>query len=181
MNILLFGGNSQRNKQWVHQVGTALSASYDACIIHNYSHWAEQGDFIDFEKELLNLGTKVTSYEPYAVFAKSVGSILTLRAIASGILSPVCCIFVGLPIKLAEEDGILLESLLPTCNVPCLFVQNNQDPVASFEKVKTYVGAVRQEHDLFIELEGSTHSYDDIDGLKRLVELFTSHVAHKAA
>lgn len=173
MNALLLGGNSQHNQEWIHKVGTILSPEFHKLLIHDYSHWDGQGGFIDFDLELLRLSAIIEGAVPYIVFAKSVGSILTLKAISKGILKPVGCIFAGLPIKLAEEDKIPLPDLLRDNPVKTLFIQNTNDPLASFSKLVKYLRTAGATNYQALELEGNAHSYDDFERLKSLVHSFT--------
>lgn len=172
MNLLLFGGNSQRNKQWIDEVRDKLSVDFDKCLVHNYDHWQNNEEFISFDKELAKLPAEVKELGEYVVFAKSVGSVLTLKAISGGNLKPAKCVFVGLPIKLAEEDNIELTELLKNNPVPTLFIQNTNDPLAGYSKMEAYIKAAGPKRFAAVELPGDTHSYDDLDGLRTLVRAF---------
>ncbi|MCB9823313.1 hypothetical protein H6800_03510 [Candidatus Nomurabacteria bacterium] len=174
MNILLFGGNSQRNKDWIHEVGKLLEPEFDKCVVHDYEHWDGKGEFIDFDLELSRLPDEVAELGDYVVFAKSVGSVLSLKAISQGILKPIKCVFVGLPIKLAEEDNIPLDELLKDNKTPTLIMQNTTDPVASYKKVKSYIEESKLDNYTLLELEGDTHSYDDFKIMKSQIESFVS-------
>jgi hypothetical protein len=175
MNILLFGGNSQRNKEWIHELGDVLSPDFNNCVVHDYEHWDGRGEFIDFDLELSRLSAEVKGFDPYIVFAKSVGSILTLKAINLGLLKPVKCIFAGLPIKLAEEDGISLPDLIKSNPVPTKFIQNTGDPLASYSRLTDYLKLTGAANYQSIELEGNTHSYDDLNRIKSIVQSFVYH------
>lgn len=166
MNIILFGGNSQRNKQWIHEVGDTLSSDFDTCLVHDYDHWEGQGEFINFDVELATLRQETDTLNNYIVFAKSVGSILTLKAISEGILRPDKCAFAGLPIKLADERAIDLKGLLRTCQVPLLFMQNTDDPLASYSRLTEFLSEAGISSYESIELAGEGHSYDDLDRLR---------------
>lgn len=175
MNILLFGGNSQRNKDWIHEVGDVLSSDFEKSIVHDYEHWDGRGEFIDFDLELSRLSTVTDGLSPYVVFAKSVGSILTLKAINLGLLSPTKCVYAGLPIVLAEEDGIPLQDLLKNNPVPTKFIQNTHDPLASYSRLTEYLKTAAVMDYQTVELEGDTHSYNDLDQIKSLIHSFVDH------
>lgn len=172
MNIILFGGNSQRNKDWIHKVGYALSPNYDTCVVHDYDHWDGKGEFIDFEAELAKLSSEVSVPSPYVVFAKSIGSVLTLIAIERGILAPEKCFFVGLPVQLSQEDGIPLPALLKSNTVPTVFAQNSNDTLASYTKLLEYLNESGASHYETHELEGNTHDYDDLAKIKSILKRF---------
>lgn len=172
MNILLFGGNSQRNRQWIHQVADELTLQFDKCIVHDYLHWNGNGEFIDFDTELARLTDLVTKLDDYIIFAKSVGSVLTLKGITFGILKPAKCIFAGLPLKLAEEDNIPLRELLRNSHIPTLILQNTSDPTGSYKKIQEYIKGVGVSNYITHEFNGDTHSYDNLDEIKRLIQSF---------
>jgi hypothetical protein len=172
MNILLLGGNSQRNKQWIHQLGDELSPQFDTCRVHDYLHWNGKGNFIDFNAELSRLSDVVVNLDNYVIFAKSVGSLLTLRGISVGIMKPKKCIFAGLPIKLAEEDNVPLVELLKKNSIPTLILQNSLDPTASYDKMQKYINRTGALNYRTHEFDGDTHSYDNFNEIKQQVSSF---------
>ena len=176
MNLLLFAGNSQRNKTWIHTVGETLSPDFEKCVVHNYKHWDTGAESIDLDLELSRLNATVEKLDSYAVFAKSVGSILTLKAISQGIIDPNHCIFAGLPIKLAEEDGIPLQALIKNNSIPTMYIQNSNDPVASYSQLFSYLQEFSSKQYATTELPGDTHSYDDLDEMRSLITSFVYHV-----
>lgn len=162
MNLILFGGNSQRNKQWIHWVDSKLSPYFDDSIVVDYGHWDGKGDSIDFNFELSRLSNMITGNDEYIVFAKSVGSILALKAMPVRILQPSHCIFTGLPISLYDlEDASLIE-LLQNNNVPTTIFQNSEDPMGRFDQLKDYINKTSATNYKLHELNGNTHSYDDL-------------------
>lgn len=172
MNILLFGGNSQRNKDWIHEVGDIFSPDFGTTVVHDYDHWDSNGEFIDFEAELAKLSSAASVPSPFVVFAKSIGSVLTLMAMERGILAPEKCFFVGLPIKVAEEDSLPLPALLKSNVVPTFIVQNSQDPVASYARLLEYLDESGANQYETLELQGDTHSYDDLAKIKSLLNSY---------
>lgn len=172
MNILLLGGNSQRNKQWIHRVSEELSFQFKTRVVHDYLHWDGNGEFIDFNAELSRLDNLLTDLDDYVIFAKSVGSILSLKGISLGILNPEKCIFAGLPIKLAEEGSIPLKELLKKNLVPTLILQNTHDPTASYEELQSYIKRTDSLNYRTHELDGDTHSYDNFNEIKLLITSF---------
>ena len=74
------------------------------------SHW-EQGGPINFEHELARVIEEVDEQlTPYIIFAKSAGSVLSMLGIARGALDPEYCIFVGVPLPLANRTDDSLAS-----------------------------------------------------------------------
>jgi hypothetical protein len=181
MNLLLFGGNSQRNKEWIYSVKEALSDSFLTCLVHEYDHWNGKGEFIDFEAELIKIKAEVKDLGEYMVFAKSVGTVLTLMAIKAGILNPTKCLFVGLPLKLILEDKIDLPGLLRANKVTVQILQNTQDPTGSYQEVASYIENLDLAQVKVYETIGDTHSYDDFRHIKTLFDGLIEKLAEEPA
>ncbi|MEI6237390.1 MAG: hypothetical protein WCP03_02210, partial [Candidatus Saccharibacteria bacterium] len=139
MNLLLFGGNSIRNKDWINQCAKEFQPLFKICKVHHYEHWQKQEDSIDIPKELHNIALEVINFNNYAVFAKSIGMILAARAIYEGIIKPQKCIFLGLPIGVINKDKNAISDYFKSIKKPILFIQNNNDPVGSDEQVRNYL------------------------------------------
>jgi hypothetical protein len=169
MNILLLGGNSQRNQQWVHSVADFIRSDFGAVVVHDYSHWGGKGDFVDFKLELARIAHEVENLGDFIVFAKSVGSVLTLMLIADGAIRPKACTFAGLPVKLAEEENIDLPDLLANNHVSTTFLQNSNDPLASFDHLKDYLAASKLKDYKVVEQPGDDHSYDNLGLIRSLL------------
>lgn len=174
MNLLLLGGNSQRNQTWIHNMGDVLSSQFDRSFVHDYKHWRTGAEFINFDFEMSVLPDETKNFENYAVFAKSIGSVLTLKCINSGILKPSKCIFIGLPIKAVKQENIDLLGLLKSSPKPTLIIQNSNDPLASFSEVQNLVEQTGASNYKLVELAGDTHNYDNLDELTKLVADFKS-------
>lgn len=172
VNILLLGGNSQHNQPWIHQVGDVLAADFNKCVVHDYNHWDDPGGFIDFDLELSRLSAAAVGLEPYAVFAKSAGSVLALKAISRGVLKPTKCIFAGLPIKLAADNGIPLQDLIITSHVPTMYIQNAGDPLGSYAQLVKYLRSIKATQYKTIKLDDNSHNYDDLNQIRSLIHSF---------
>lgn len=169
MDALLLGGNSQRNREWINKVGSEVGDLFDQTLVHDYRHWSDGIDMVDIPYELEAIKKEVERLGDFVVFAKSVGSLMGLMLLADGSLRPTACVFAGLAIKLAEEDGIDVGGLLSKVSVPITFIQNTNDPVASFEKMKELVTNSGVPDARFVETPGDDHSYDDLGLIRDLL------------
>ena len=168
MNLLILGGNSQRNKEWVHKVDSSVKDLFDKTIVHEYQHWTTGAEMVDFDAELDLIAAEVQNLGKYAIFAKSVGSILSMTLIGRGRLNPSFCVFAGVALKLARESGIEVVELLETLKCPTVIIQNDNDPVGRFEEVRSLVDT--GEGIKLVETSGDDHSYDDLELIRSELE-----------
>lgn len=169
MNALLFAGNSLNNKSWVYGLRDELQPLYTSVTVHDYAHWNSGKPFIDFKMELDRLHNETLPDTPYIVVAKSVGTLLTAQAINAGIINPVQCVFLGLPLKLIEKEAYPLATWLRNYHHPVTIIQNTNDPVGSYEAVKDFIVQTNLGQCLCIELPGSSHDYTATTKLKQIL------------
>lgn len=161
MNLLILGGNSQRNKEWVHEINSFVKDIFEESFVHEYGHWETGLDALDFDLELESITHEATDMVNYGVFAKSVGSLLSLTLISRGSLNPRFCVFAGVAIKLAREEGIDIESLFSSISCPVIIIQNDKDPVGGFDEIIRQVKGF--DNIEVIETKGNDHSYNDFN------------------
>lgn len=173
MDLLLLSGNSKRNQAWIYKVRDNFSDIFTKTLIQEYRHWSTNQEFIDIEFELNQLAKEVNKLDKYSVFTKSVGTIIAIRAIASGIIKPEKIMITGFPIHLMNIDDTSLDNDLVAIDIPILVIQNENDPVASFSEVKEYINEIGIEDKIkLIKLPGNTHSYEDLEKLHQLAMEF---------
>jgi hypothetical protein len=169
MNALFLSGESLYNKTWIEQVIDELMPLFDTTVLHSYRHW-EQGGNIDFWYELPQVIEEVNGLEPYVIFAKSAGSVLSMLGIARGALNPEYCIFVGVPLPLANRTQDSLASWARNYHKPSLFIQNDRDPLTSAHELATYLQRLNLQNSELVTLLGESHNYPDIVKLHQLVQ-----------
>lgn len=97
MKLLLLPGNSKYNKSLIEEVhGAVQHLFHDAKNLY-YSHW-EHEEEIDIDPEITRLKAMVEVEEEYVVFAKSAGSLATLKAIHTKVFTPKKIIIAGFPL-----------------------------------------------------------------------------------
>lgn len=174
MNLLLLAGSSRKNQAWIHDVEKVLSPLFTATLVHEYAHWRDDRIPASFDNELTRIERVLQQLgwsEGYAIFAKSFGSMLSLKGMSMGVLKPTKCIFTGIPLRMVEHERLLFQTWLEAISVPMLMIQNAHDPLGSFEALNTIVGSHGQ-HCQLVELPGDTHKYSDLERLKALVNDF---------
>ena len=168
-NLLLLSGSSKRNKEWIYRINQIFYDIFKDTIVHNYKHWEDDSVDINLDYELEIISKEVSNFEPYVIFAKSIGSVLALKGIDSQLLKPTRCIFVGLPLKIIIEDCIPFFEWLDNVNVPVVIIQNKNDPFGSINEVKIYIINTKNNDIKILEVPGDSHDYDDLDMLRRLI------------
>lgn len=169
MDLLLLGGVSPHNKDWLYQVRDALAPLFGQCLVHEYAHWASAAPQIDLDHELNALRSQVHDLKEYVIFAKSAGVVLSLKGIADDILRPKACLFVGTPLRYIHKHGHQTDVWLKDLTMPTIFAQNAHDPSGAYQEVEHYLREhLHSPHHELLELPGDTHDYTDLAKLQKL-------------
>lgn len=166
------------NKSWVFEVEAKLGDLFERTYIHVYKHWTDNKPLINLDFELSKLGEVLKEFEDYTIFAKSAGTLLTLRGVHEGVLAPDKCIFVGLPVPWGVQNKFDCNTWLQNYSISTLFIQKSLDPASSFEDVKALLLDKEVANCDLRELPGDTHDYEDLNLLRELVEQFMQ--SHKS-
>lgn len=172
MNLVLLGGNSVLNREWVEDVTKNLKDLFDTTQIQHYKHWQENTELIDFPHEVAFLAKMTADLDNYAVFAKSAGALVTIKAILDGLIKPKLCIFVGIPINWAKGRNYNIDTWFTDFNYPALVIQNTNDPVCSFVDLKKYLGDKRVTGFRLVELPGDSHHYPDLSAIHNNIQSY---------
>ena len=161
MHLLLLGGNSKRNQPWVHELDRHVSGLFDSTYAHDYAHWANDGGDIDLDRELFELKDRLPFHRHYGVVAKSIGCVLTAKALEQNVLRPEFIFFLGLPLGVIRRDHPDFVTSLRAQDIPVTLMQNLEDPVASSEEADAYMREImaNNPHYRFVEEGGTTHDY----------------------
>lgn len=168
MEIILFAGNSLQNKKWIETVNTSIKEIFDKTTVHYYHHWQTGKEMISFTKELEEL--KKYNLKECLVLAKSAGIILTLKGIKERTINPKKCFFIGTPLNWCKENNIPIEKLISHHKIPTVFMQNKHDPACNSNHLKEWLTLNKIANYKFIELEGNTHNYLDINKIKQEIK-----------
>jgi len=158
--LLILGGGSSRNIEWGESCKEQFGELFHEVHFMHYDSWESGEENIDFRRELeklKDLASEMSEGELY-IFAKSIGTILTLKAVVGDIINPVKCVFFGMPFSVYEGDL----SELSGFNVPSIAFHNMQDPLAIYSDTKREL----ETHFSIITLiskEGDTHKYNNFE------------------
>jgi hypothetical protein len=173
VNALFLSGESLYNKEWMEQIQKSLHPLFDKTVLYNYRHW-EQGGPIDLGFELPQVieQIKQLDLEPYTIFAKSAGTVLSMQGIARGALDPAYCIFVGVPLPLAKRSDDAILNWSHNYHKPTLFIQNDHDPLTSAQELADYLKKCAIKNYRLETLPGDSHNYPDMNKIRQLVAGF---------
>ncbi len=170
MKLIVLGGNSSGNKEWVESVKDKLSDLFDEGAVHYYEHWASGKD-ADWNLEADRLGKSAHGID-CVIFAKSAGIAVSLMAIYNKRINPKKCIFVGMPLDSAERQGKKLSVYFSSYRIPTLFIQQTEDPYARFDEVRKFLEKNKLANYQLKEIHGSGHDYSDLEEIRGLVKEF---------
>ena len=174
MNLLLLSGNSLRNKPWIYEVQTSLSDLFTDSFVHEYNHWITGQEAINIDTELSTVPTEAENLKPYCIFAKSVGSVLTIKGMTANQLQPTAVLITGLPLRYIEKEMLPITDWLQTVDVPMIIAQHDKDPLGSYKEVHDLIMHLGNESISTIQLPGDTHDYKDLAKLKKLMSTLIS-------
>ncbi len=170
-NLLILPGGSPRQLAWAQKCEYFFRSTFDTVHFIQYENWQSGEENIDYEKEIEKIRSVVGDGE-WCVFAKSIGSILTLKAVSAGIIRPAKCVFFGMPFSLIPESEVNdILNALSAFNVPSIAFHNQDDPKALYgateEALSTHASTVQ-----LITLQGDTHDYLDFENREDEIKNF---------
>ncbi len=171
MNLILLGGNSIDNKKWIEDVETCLKPLFQSTTVISYDHWQTGEWMINLDKEKEKLAQTAKNFGEYIIFAKSAGSLVTVKAIFEKSISPQKCIFAGIPLNWARKSNFDVNTWYKDYSIPTLAIQHTNDPLASSKELSEFLSQLTKTVKVE-ELPGDTHDYDELDTIKKLVSDF---------
>lgn len=178
MQLIMLSGNSIQNREWIYRSRKEFAKLFNSFYVQDYLHWRSGAEWIDLEYELnwLEESTKRFS-SSYAVFAKSIGTVLTAKALHQGIIEPKFLLLVGLPLGYIKSSYPEFAQILFDANLPTTIIHNEFDKVGTAEEAEAYMAEKFSDRGdyQFITTPGDTHNYEDfglmrteLDRLKKL-------------
>lgn len=168
MNALFLGGNSQRHKVWIHEMADALGGPFERVVVHDYRHWTTGDQWVDIDHEIAEIGNEAANLEPYVIYAKSIGTTVTLKAMYEGVVKPKACVFLGLPLNAVADMDLPAIEWLSKVQVPVYFLHNNNDPYGSAKELKAALPANIDQNKITV-LPGDTHDYTNTEVMADLL------------
>lgn len=161
-HLIVLPGNSPRNLEWGEACAAHFGAWFDSVFVQQYGHWAQGEQWIDLTKEERLLQTHVATLPPATkvyIFAKSIGSILAVNAIAHQVVVSAGVVFFGMPLDHAVPE-VWQGSVEPlaTLAAPTIAIHNDADPTTSYIYTRNALVAHAPQV-TFVTMFGTTHDY----------------------
>jgi hypothetical protein len=162
--LIVLSGNSAKNQAWGEGVVEHFSAGFDDAYMQYYDHWQSGEVNINLDAELSKLKLALASDDAtveYFIFAKSIGSLMALKAVEQQIITPTKCVFFGMPLDYALTD-LFKTDLAPLASfaVPAIAFHNQFDPTANYEIAQNALEKYLPSIEL-ITLPGDNHNYTE--------------------
>lgn len=165
----MFSGNSLRNRDWINEARAEFSGLFGGFYIQNYRHWGTGEQWIDLNYELETLERSAKNIKgEYGIFAKSIGTVLTAKALKVGILSPRFLLLVGLPMDYITSNYPGFAQVIFDAGVATSVIHNQFDKVGSAQEASEFMAKkfIERGDYQFITTPGDTHDYEDYDLLR---------------
>ncbi len=172
MYIIYLAGNSLNNKTWIEEVKSKFDSFSDGEILY-YDHWKTGEKWINLQRESEKLAELVKDKKDYFIFAKSIGSVLAMKNIFEGKLNPKKMVICGLPYRAGKEEFEEIDECLKTLKVPTTFIQNESDPVYSFDELTEILSQnPPSDYHIVKNASNNTHDYENFENLIELVKIY---------
>jgi hypothetical protein len=172
MNLLILGGYSDYNKEWVENIQKTLGDLFESTDILYYENWSNYREDADISGEVERLREIAKGKDNLVIFGKSVGVALTLQAIHNGYIKPTKCIFVGMAYDWSIKNGWDMDTLLKDLNIPSLFIQQTEDLSTHFDRVKSVLEKLEVKNYQLVEVVGGDHQYKNMEEIRKYSEQF---------
>jgi len=162
--LLVLAGGSKRNESWGEACVEHFKNQFDSIHFIRYDHWSTGEPNIDFDVEIAKISATAEGAGEegeWYIFAKSIGSILTLKAVRAGAIEPSKCVFFGMPFSVVKDSIFKHDwSLLENFKIPALAFHNDNDPTANYELAEEKLTTLAP-NIVLITLSGDNHDYLD--------------------
>lgn len=169
-NLLVLPGGSRRNVVWGESCEAFFKKYFDSTKFLRYDHWENGEENVDFETEIIKIKRHVESAKSkeWYIFAKSIGSIIAIKAFEADVIRPVRSIFFGMPLNLMADNDW---SALATYSVSTIAFHNQEDPIANYRFTEKKI-AEHSDTIKLITLVGDNHYYLDFSKYEKEINNF---------
>ena len=171
--VLLTGFNRETNEAWIQDMEIKFSEFFNPVKLITYEHWIDPTlKEVAFKKEQTKLKEELSAISsigrtPY-VFAKSIGTVITMSLLMVKEIKPKACVFVGTPIEAMEQAQINFKNALLATDVPILFIYKTNEKYGPFSEFSKIVKSAANPLMELREVPGDGHNYSDIIDLEKM-------------
>lgn len=171
--IILPGSGKKYNEPYLYETEDSVKDLFEKTHTLVYNHWTDETLEPDVDAEVEKLAEIVNKIAgKYIVHAKSIGTVITVKAIAKGKINPKKIVLLGCPWdEYSYETGNFDEWIetLKEKGIPALIVQQTNDPFFKYEQLEKFLDEHEMGNYQLIEIEGDNHAYDNYDELKEAI------------
>ncbi|MFW5846860.1 MAG: hypothetical protein ACOCUU_01750 [Nanoarchaeota archaeon] len=172
MKLYILPGNHISNKEWARDLKNSLINNFKKIEMIEYLHWTNNKDIMDLDHEVEHLKIIMNDEKEFGIIAKSLGCILTLKAIKEKKISPKFIVLLGIPIEWCKENGIEIEKYIKEFSCPTLLFHNKGDPTISSDELFEYLEKRKINNYNLIKLDNNTHDYINFSKMKEGINNF---------
>jgi len=172
MNILIFGGQSLSNRDWMDTLSSKLNmqASIYKSLCHEYLAWTSKpnsDNAIQIKNEIANAQSKYRNRSFDIIIGKSFGCMMAFESKAS------CrfMILIGPPVTTLKEMDFDLMKAVKASHTKTLILANANDQLADKPGLESYARKNPQQVS-FHGLAGNGHKYENIEELIYFINNF---------
>jgi len=170
--LLVLSGNSVHNREWGETCAEFFRSDFDRVYFLHYDHWTSGEPLINFATELDKINEIVVGsgeQNDWYIFAKSIGTVLTMTAVLQVIIRPEKCVFFGMPLGLSAYDDW---SFLSEFSRPTIAFHNTKDPTAPYDETIKKLSELAPTTIVLKTREGDTHDYLDFASYNPEIQTF---------
>jgi hypothetical protein len=161
MELILLGGKSLKNQEWIEKVKYEFRIYFPNSEIIYYDHWnKKEFQEIDLDLEAKKLAECAKTKKYFSIFAKSMGTIITMKAVKEYGLNPVFCVFTGLPVNIINEHPEYL-NFINDFSCRSILFQNEKDNMGHYQDAKDFKEKARLINLEVIQDTGQNHEYEN--------------------
>ena len=162
-NILILGGYSKNNIEWIENVKSICNLDNNVFIV-KYDNWYNYKE-MDFNKEIEKILSIINNEHIDIIIAKSIGIYLLTKL--KDIIKLKNIIFIGYPLEVLKKENIDIKDAIKKMNKEnkLYIIQQEKDPLCSYNKLKNMFNNEIK----LIKIDGNDHAYDNYHELINLI------------
>lgn len=169
MKTIILPGQSLKNKIWAEETAAQMGLS-DYTIIE-WEHWKDGSDRPLDENVETEKGFQAIGQDQVHILAKSIGTYITMKLLQKIPSQIEKIIFCGIPLHaFTNNESEIFAGLSQFRPKQILVIQNENDPLGSFQEIKDFIGKINAEISV-ISKPRADHHYPIPEDFKNFLSL----------
>lgn len=167
--MLLLPGQSVANRVWMSEFKEALEAGLSREVQTFEYPWWDNSALVP---NLDQVASSLAELQPKILIAKSIGTLISTKAILQRSIQPNLIVFIGIPLNaMPKDDALLIQHFIQDCNAPTLIIQQAGDKLGSYSEVQNFFQGRSVE---YRKVDGGDHLYSDYPKMAVMISDFIS-------